>query len=521
MAAGPERTRDPRVSEILSEPRPRRNAARLVFLCLLLMILGGWLRSREIASRPLWLDEASFWKSSQVSLMDKLEWRHHFEHPPLAYIVEGWSFRLLGDRPEWLVRLPSFLFGLSCIPLAFLLGRTIGGDTMGLWAAALATIDPVMVEQARQARMYSQFEALLLLTLTVAIRLARARPAARLPWILLGLLEGSLYWTSQAALAAWVGQLLGTWWLGRGGRARREHDTAEANVAGQGGTGWRWTWITASILALPGFYRLAYRLLHPILNRSDPTDAARLTADMVSTVRGLTGGWGILLLPLALWGLWKLWREKPIAGVILSWIAIVNLAGLIVLRTLHPLLNSRYLVALFPSIWVGAAAFVVLGAASTSRARHALLALAIVGVVAGLVHVDPWPPFLVGEEIRALPRVVRPGDAIVYLPRYTDFIGSYYGVPRSPELSPGESTPRPESLDGRRVWLVSGLLPAERFVREARDLIAELARRRGADSAAVLAPVRLHYTGVIRFETTGSATAWHLVGGRLEPDSTR
>src|SRR5207237_1266637 len=71
------------------------------------------------------------------------------------------------------------------------------------------------VEQSRQARMYSQFEALLLITLTVVIRMARRRPPSRVPWIGLGVLEASLYWTSQAGLAAWAGQILGVWWLRR------------------------------------------------------------------------------------------------------------------------------------------------------------------------------------------------------------------------------------------------------------------------------------------------------------------
>src|SRR5262249_44525719 len=151
-AAEPQRTRDPGATEILSDARPRRNPAGLVIACLVLLALGGWLRSREIVHRPLWLDEASFWKASHASFLDKLAWRHHFEHPPLAYMVEGWSFQWFGDHPEWVVRLPSFVFGLACIPLAFFLGRTIGGDAMGLWSATLATFDPVMIEQARQAR---------------------------------------------------------------------------------------------------------------------------------------------------------------------------------------------------------------------------------------------------------------------------------------------------------------------------------------------------------------------------------
>ena len=75
------------------------------------------------------------------------------------------------------------------------------------------------------------------------------------------------------------------------------------------------------------------------------------------------------------------------------------------------------------------------------------------------------------EDIRALPKIVASGDAIVYLPSYNFKIGSYYGLPPSPPLPPAGGTPTPEELDGRRVWLVSGTLPAERYVHEARELL--------------------------------------------------
>src|SRR5262252_8040401 len=126
MAAGPATLEERAVPGIVPEPRTRRNAAWVWLLVALLMLGGGWLRWRDLVERPFWIDEASFWRSSNTSLVEKLTWHHHYEHPPLAYMIEGWTFRLFGDRPEWLVRMPSFLFGMACIPLAFLLGRSIG-----------------------------------------------------------------------------------------------------------------------------------------------------------------------------------------------------------------------------------------------------------------------------------------------------------------------------------------------------------------------------------------------------------
>jgi hypothetical protein len=223
-----------------------------------------------------------------------------------------------------------------------------------------------------------------------------------------------------------------------------------------------------------------------------------------------------LLLPLSVVGLVWLCREKPIAGRVLTAIAGANLVGLLVLRTLHPLLKSRYLVALFPSIWIGAAAFVVLGP-FPPRVRQALFALALAGLVAGDLRATRSDAFLVAEEIRALPSALRPGDAVVYLPRFNEMIGQYYGVPRWPTLPPHVGTPEATELDGHRVWLVSGTLPADRYVRETRELIAALARRRGIDAATQLAEVTQGYTGVMRFEKSGHVGDLRLQGQRLVP----
>lgn len=495
-------------AEIVPEPHARRNAAWIAAALLALVLAGAWLRFQDLAPRPLWLDEASFWESSHASFLDKLAWRHHYEHPPLAYMIEGWVFQWLGDRPEWVVRLPSFVFGLSCIPLAFLLGRVIAGPTTGLLAAALATVDPVMVEQSRQARMYSQFEALLLLTLTAAIAIARRRPRSRLPWIGLGALEAALEWTSQAGLAAWGGQILGILWLRRGAEPERPAER----------TRWGWTWGTAVVLWSPGLYRLVQRLIHPIMNPADAADAAHLALDMATTVAGVFGRpWGALLLPIAIFGLWLLVRRRPIAGRVLAAIAGANLAGLLVLRAIHPLLKSRYLVALFPSIWVGGAAFVTLGA-PRSRTRPILFSLAFAGLLAGDLLTTRMDAYQVGEEVRALARAVRAGDAVVYLPRFNEMVGSYYGIPSWPVLGPHEDTPPPASLDGHRVWLVNANLPAERYIREARDLLAALARRRGADATTELDRLRRGYSGIVLVQVDGRLSAFRPSGDRLLPE---
>ena len=88
MAAGPTTMQDQGATRILPEDHARRNAALVWLLVALIVVGGGLLRWRDLVDRPLWIDEAAFWLSSRASLIDKLAWRHHYEHPPLAYMVE-------------------------------------------------------------------------------------------------------------------------------------------------------------------------------------------------------------------------------------------------------------------------------------------------------------------------------------------------------------------------------------------------------------------------------------------------
>ena len=252
---------------------------------------------------------------------------------------------------------------------------------------------------------------------------------------------------------------------------------ARPEESDSGRSHWGWTWTVAFVLSIPGLYRLVYRLLHPILNKDDVTGAAELATHMATTVVGVFGRFGILFLPLAVVGLWFLLRERQVAGRLLAAIAGLNLAGLLVLRLIHPLLKPRYLVALLPAVWMGAAAFVVFGPFGP-RVRRVAFVVALAGMVANDLRPGRGKEFLVSEEIRALPQVAAPGDAIVYLPRFNYKIGSYYGLPPSPSLAEDVTAPTAAELDGRRVWLVSGTLPADRHVREARGLMEDLAQRR-------------------------------------------
>jgi 4-amino-4-deoxy-L-arabinose transferase-like glycosyltransferase len=78
--------------------------------------------------------------------------------------VTAASAVLLGVS-EYALRVPAALIGLGTIPLAFLFGRALFGNAVGLIVAALVTFSVWDIDFSRYARMYAPFEFFYLLTL--------------------------------------------------------------------------------------------------------------------------------------------------------------------------------------------------------------------------------------------------------------------------------------------------------------------------------------------------------------------
>lgn len=106
----------------------------------------------------------------------------------------------------------SVLLSVAAIPLAFLLGRRLFGETAGLIAAAALALQPDQAITGAWAMTESLYMSLLLIALLRAAPLAapRARPPSWRLALLLGVLAGSLYLIRQngAAVAAAITALL-------------------------------------------------------------------------------------------------------------------------------------------------------------------------------------------------------------------------------------------------------------------------------------------------------------------------
>ena len=152
--------------------------------------IGAGLRFATIDQQSYWYDEAITASLLEGSLLDVFRGVVDTESTPPLYYVLGWVWAQLVGSDELELRSLSAVAGTLVVPVAFAAGRVVGTARIGLAAAALAAVSPMLIWYSQEARAYS------LLTLFggmsfVLFALARSDPSRRrLVW-----------WAVVAALA--------------------------------------------------------------------------------------------------------------------------------------------------------------------------------------------------------------------------------------------------------------------------------------------------------------------------------
>jgi len=127
---------------------------RLVILLCVLLLLGATLRLYRLNYQSLWVDEVVTYLNSSGSFHQVLFLPMiNSNIPPLYYLVVNTAIKL--DRHEWMVRLPSLIFGLLSILLIYFVVRNWLGKNIGLISALLMAISPFHIWYSQEARPYS------------------------------------------------------------------------------------------------------------------------------------------------------------------------------------------------------------------------------------------------------------------------------------------------------------------------------------------------------------------------------
>jgi O-antigen/teichoic acid export membrane protein len=463
----------PRVGAPAEPARDRRPLIALAGITAFALVL------RLIATRGLWLDEATSVTQAQMPLHDLLQsLRTTDVHPPLHHVVLWATVHLFGTG-QMVVRAPSILAGTLLIPVLWATGRELWGPRAGMAAAVLAAVAPFAVWYAQEARMYAFF--MFFATVALYAQLRAMNTGRRRWWLAFALSGAALIWTQYFA-AMVVGVLhAGTAWQLL--QAHRRGEEIRTRLAG---------WL--GCLALTGL--LLIPLVHFAMDQFSANESAGRGFDQSPSQAGgdVEGGRhgpgvysGLTNLVWAIWGyhsnatmaaLTALWpalmlgallllgRGRPGRSGLVAAVAIIPALGMTVLGEAKPFLfEARYFIALTPMVLLLLARATTGWTASRTGAVLATGALALsLGAGTADQQLNRSNPRLYDFK-GALSRIhdeAKPGDVVLYEPDYLGDLVRYLqpGVDARP-LDKG--IPKRDPAHRRQVFLLSSFLDQRQY----------------------------------------------------------
>src|SRR5262249_34045255 len=146
------------------------------WLCILIAA-GGFLRLYGLDFQSLWSDEGFQYYIATQNSIGKLFQQALSFHPPLSFIVNHLFLRL--GYTDFLLRLPSALFGIASLPVLYVLGRELTSKKAAVFAVFVLAFSPFHIWYSQEARMYSQ---LLFLSLLSSVLLLQALRRGEMSW---------------------------------------------------------------------------------------------------------------------------------------------------------------------------------------------------------------------------------------------------------------------------------------------------------------------------------------------------
>nr|WP_314262176.1 glycosyltransferase family 39 protein [uncultured Devosia sp.] len=153
----------------MSSSARRISAAELaivVGLALVTIVAASW----RIGNPALWLDEHYSLAVAQESWSDMFGrfWGLDTHRPIYYALLKAWMSVFGSDAAT--ARMLGVVLAGATVPVIWGLGRILGGQRIGLLAAALLAVSPLFIAQARELRMYPLFSlSLALTTLSLAL----------------------------------------------------------------------------------------------------------------------------------------------------------------------------------------------------------------------------------------------------------------------------------------------------------------------------------------------------------------
>jgi 4-amino-4-deoxy-L-arabinose transferase-like glycosyltransferase len=141
---------------------------------------GAALRFVALSKQSFWFDEALTVGLAKRGLFDML---HHIPgseaDPPLYYVL-AWAWRHVFGSGEAGLRSLSALAGTAAIPVAWAAGRELVSSRVGLVAAAIVAVNPMLIWYSQEARAYSLVVLLAAMSFWLFLLARRRRTAGSL-----------------------------------------------------------------------------------------------------------------------------------------------------------------------------------------------------------------------------------------------------------------------------------------------------------------------------------------------------
>ncbi len=190
-------------------PRPRLGGLTYGRALVLVTVAAAILRLALLARQQLGVDEDFTAAVVSRPLGDMLGAVSRDSAPPLFYLGE-WLVAQVWQGPAALRFVPAAA-GVALVPLLAALARRVGGETAGLWAAALVAVLPATLLVSENARMYSAAGALVVAA-TLLLWRAVERPSGR-RWVAYAAVAAASVWVDYFSAVALAGVLVAVVWL--------------------------------------------------------------------------------------------------------------------------------------------------------------------------------------------------------------------------------------------------------------------------------------------------------------------
>ena len=189
-----------------------RQLASLLMLAVLLLAAAA--RFHRLDAQSLWYDEGITAAHSARSLTELIPLLQVNVHTPAYFVLlAGWT-DVAGDS-EFALRLPSALFSILSVALAYALGARLYGRLAGVAAAALVALNSFSIGYAQEARMYAMLTAIAGASMCLFIRILDGRGWRARTIVVFGLVNALGMYTQVVFALVMLGQALlsGLWLL--------------------------------------------------------------------------------------------------------------------------------------------------------------------------------------------------------------------------------------------------------------------------------------------------------------------